>query len=137
VPVGDEIFLYYGGYARGHKVNRFEERQIGLVQMKRDRYVAREAGDESGTIMTPSIVLGGHELTINADAADGGEIRVQVLDAGGKAIEGFTFADAEPITRDGLGVPVKWKRELKQIARRPVRLAFQMKHARLFAIDVR
>ncbi|HNR31377.1 MAG TPA: hypothetical protein PKI11_10855, partial [Candidatus Hydrogenedentes bacterium] len=31
VIVGDKVHLYYGGYARGHKVNRFEERQIGLV----------------------------------------------------------------------------------------------------------
>ena len=27
--VGDQIYLYYGGYARGHKVNRHQERQIG------------------------------------------------------------------------------------------------------------
>ena len=45
VPVGDQIYLYYAGYAHGHKVNRFEERQIGLVTMKRDRYVARRAGE--------------------------------------------------------------------------------------------
>lgn len=30
--VGDEMFIYYGGYARGHKVERFTERQIGLEE---------------------------------------------------------------------------------------------------------
>ena len=40
VPVGDEMLLYYGGYARGHKVEPKTERQIGLARMKRDRYVA-------------------------------------------------------------------------------------------------
>jgi hypothetical protein len=38
VPVGDEVFFYYGGYARGHKVEPATERQIGLARMKRDRY---------------------------------------------------------------------------------------------------
>ena len=40
LPVGDEVYLYYGGYARGHKVEPDTERQIGLAKMKRDRYVA-------------------------------------------------------------------------------------------------
>ena len=44
LPVGDEVYLYYGGYKWGHKHNRFAERQIGLVKMPRDRYVrARRA----------------------------------------------------------------------------------------------
>ena len=55
VPVGDEVYLYYGGYKSGHKVNRFEERQIGLVKMKRDRYVAREAGADGGSFRTPLV----------------------------------------------------------------------------------
>jgi hypothetical protein len=72
VAVGDDVCLYYGGYARGHKVNRFEERQIGLVKMRRDRYVAREAGADGGTIETPVVVIDGDTLTINADAGGGG-----------------------------------------------------------------
>src|SRR5262249_22537982 len=39
LPVGDELFLYYGGYARGHKIEPYKERQLGLARMKRDRYV--------------------------------------------------------------------------------------------------
>ena len=43
VPVGDEVWCYYGGYRYGHKV--YTDRGIGLVKMKRDRYVARGRGD--------------------------------------------------------------------------------------------
>ncbi|HEX5273550.1 MAG TPA: hypothetical protein VFW33_23805, partial [Gemmataceae bacterium] len=35
LPVGDEVYFYYGGYARGHKVAADRERQIGLARMKR------------------------------------------------------------------------------------------------------
>jgi hypothetical protein len=131
VPVGDEVFLYYGGYVRGHKVNRFEERQIGLVRMRRDRYVAREAGAAGGTIISPVVVLGGNELTLNADAA-GGEIRVRVLDPTGGPV-----ADAEPVTGDAIDAPLTWSSELKQLRGKPVRLELQLKNARLFSIDVR
>ncbi len=31
VIVEEQVYLYYGGYKQGHKMNRFEERQIGLV----------------------------------------------------------------------------------------------------------
>jgi hypothetical protein len=136
LPVGDEVFLYYGGYARGHKVNRFEERQIGLVRMKRDRYVARAAGADGGSIVTPAVVIAGEALTVNADAT-GGEIRVRLVDSAGNAINGFTLDDNMPLTDDGLDMPLKWKRELKEVAGRPVRLEFRMTSARLFAIDVR
>ena len=137
VPVGDNVFLYYGGYARGHKVNRFEERQIGLVRMKRDRYVAREAGVEGGTIVTPTVVIDGRDMTMNADAAGGG-IRVQLLNASTrKPIDGFTFADARPIADDALDAPLKWKGELAHLAGRSVRIEFRMTSARLFGIDVR
>jgi hypothetical protein len=36
LPVGDELYLYYGGYARGHKVEPTKERQLGLATMQRD-----------------------------------------------------------------------------------------------------
>src|SRR5687768_10203291 len=51
LPVGDEVYLYYGGYARGHKVERFAERQIGLARMPRDRYVARVAGAADAVLL--------------------------------------------------------------------------------------
>ncbi|GEM_PF-948799 len=66
--VGDDLYLYYGGYARGHKVNRFEERQIGLVKTKRDRYVARAASGVPGRIRTPRLLFDARALTINAEA---------------------------------------------------------------------
>ena len=98
-PVGDETYLYYGGYARGHKVERFTERQIGLARMKRDRYVAREAGKTPGTLRTPLLTLDGSTLTLNAEAR-GGEVKAQVLDSAGKPMPGFTFADCTPIRSD-------------------------------------
>lgn len=135
VPVGDEVYLYYGGYARGHKVNRFEERQIGLVTMQRDRYVARVAGDEGSTLRMRPIVVDGKGLSLNVDAKDG-EARVAVMDTDGNALEGFGFEDCIPVTVDALNAPVQWKRPAGEWMGKAVRLEISMRNARLYAVNI-
>jgi hypothetical protein len=134
LPMGDEIYIYYGGYARGHKVERFTERQIGLVRMKRDRYVAREASDE-GRLRSRQLLLDATEVSLNADAS-GGEIRVQVLDAHQKTIRGFSYEDCAPIKTDALRAPVRWKRNISELRNQPVCLEFALRRAKLYALNV-
>ncbi|MBM4036983.1 MAG: hypothetical protein FJ290_00590 [Planctomycetes bacterium] len=136
LPVGDQVYLYYGGYKRGHKVNRFEERQIGLVRMRRDRYVAREAGDKPGRLVTPPLILDAEAITLNV-AVEGGEARVEILDEAGKAIPGFATQDCSPIADDSLAAPVAWKLSLSTVRGRTIRLAFALRNARLFAFDLK
>jgi len=135
VPVGDEVYLYYGGYQSGHKVNRFEERQIGLVKMKRDRYVARETGSSGGSFKTPLVILNAAAMTLNADAR-AGEVQVQVLAPDGQPISGFARTDCEVIRGDILAAPVRWAHSLSALAGRTVRLEFFLKNARLFAFEL-
>ncbi len=135
VPVGDEVYLYYGGYANGHKVNRFEERQIGLVRIQRDRYVARQAGAETGVLQTVPVVLDGGSLRLNVNAG-GGEARVQVLGADGAPIEGLTFTDCRPIKTDSLDAPVQWRGRLASVKGKTVRLEFSLRSAKLFAFEL-
>ena len=136
VAVGDELYLYYSGYRWGHKYRRSLDRQIGLVKMKRDRFVARHAGPEGGTLTTPLVSLRGAALTLNIDAA-AGEARVEVLDAAGQPIPGLTLADCRPITGDALAAPVVWaSKSLADVAGQPVRLRFALRNASLFALEV-
>ena len=79
VPVNNELFVYYAGYRWGHKYRRSEDRQIGLVKLQRDRYVARAAGDDVGTFTTRPIQLEVEALTLNVDLHEG-EVRVQICD---------------------------------------------------------
>jgi hypothetical protein len=135
VPVGDEVYLYYGGYARGHKVERFAERQIGLVRIRRDRYVAREAGAAPGTLRTPPVLLDDDSLTLNVDAAHG-EAAAQVTDPDGKPLPGFRFEDCRPIRADALDAPIHWKHPLRRLRGKPVRLEVRLQNARLYALGV-
>ena len=139
--VGDEVYLYYGGYKQGHKVNRFEERQIGLVKMPLDRYVARRAsGPAPGTLRTVAFKLGDRPavLLVNADATHG-RLRVQVRDANsGDPLPGLSFADCEPITGNGLRLAVRWRGAgLSAVAGKAVQIEFEAMAASLFAFELR
>ncbi|HNQ90601.1 MAG TPA: hypothetical protein PKM73_18460 [Verrucomicrobiota bacterium] len=136
VPVGDDVHLYYGGYRRGHKVNRFEERQIGLVRIRRDRYVAREAGTVEGTLTTPLLLVRASALTLNVRVPPGGHVRVQVLDPAGRPIPGFSKTDHDPVRGDTLAAPVRWKRPISALAGKPVRFEFSLEQAQLFAFEL-
>lgn len=135
VPMGEEVYLYYGGYRRGHKVNRFVERQIGLVKIKRDRYVAREAGASGGSFRTPLVTLEGDAMTLNIDARNG-EARVQVLAPDGRPIPGYAEKDCAAIHGDVLAAPVRWARPWSALKGKPVRLEFFLKQARLYAFEL-
>lgn len=135
VLVGDEVFLYYGGYQRGHKVNRFAERQIGLVKMKRDRYVAREAGPAPGCFRTPLVTLDAAQIRLNVEAT-AGQVTVQILDANGKPLRGFARQDCRPVSGDVVAAPVQWKSPLSTLKGKPVQLEFFLRNARLFSFDL-
>jgi len=136
VPVGDELFLYYGGYARGHKVAPHDERQIGLARLPRDRYLSLDAGDEPGTLRTRPLVVGAAKMTVNADAR-GGEVRVQLLDETGKVRRGFAFADCQPIVGDSLAHRVRWKGDLAALRHKTVRVEMRLRDAKVFALEFR
>ena len=134
VPVGDEMFFYYGGYARGHKIKAKTERQIGLARMKKDRYVALMPAGGQGTLLTKPFVVPGDRLTINANAARG-EVRVRLLDESGKPLRALGKAEARPISGDVLAADAQWPKPLVGLRGKPVRLEFRLRAAQLFGFE--
>lgn len=132
--VGDRAYIYYGGYARGHKVERFTERQIGLARMPRDRYVARQAGEAAGTLRTPPLLPSGASLTVNA-AVDG-ELTACLLDAAGKPLPGYSHAECVPVRGDGVAQPLRWRRHTRLPAGKPMRLELRLRRGKLWALDM-
>jgi hypothetical protein len=134
VLVDDELRLYYGGYKNGHKMGRTTDRQIGLVTLRRDRYVGRVAGANGGTLRTVPVALGGDKLTVNAEVK--GSLEVRLLDPAGKALPGFDYVDFQPVRGDSLDHRLQWKESLKSVQNRPVQIEFRMKEATLFGLAV-
>lgn len=134
LPVEGNVLLYYGGYRNGHKMNRFEERQIGVLRIAQDRYVSRHAGAEEGRLVTPPVRLNARRLTVNARAE--GELRAQVTDEAGAPLKGFGYEDCAPIRGDGLAQVVRWKGELGALAGRVVRLELRLREGDLYGVGV-
>jgi hypothetical protein len=135
LAVGEEVFVYYGGYARGHKVAAGTERQLGLARMRTDRYVALAPAREEGTLLTRPFVVPGDRLTVNARAGKG-EVRVRLLDRDGKPLQDLGEADAKPITEDVLAGEATWPKPLAALRGKPVRLEFRLRQAELFGFTV-
>jgi hypothetical protein len=140
--VGEEVYLYYAGYKQGHKANRFAERQIGLVKMPLDRYVARRPQPgKTGRLQTiPLVIKAAGGLVVNTDVSKG-TLRVQVRDAQNKVIEGLRFQDCGKISGDGIRLPVLWGdktemgKKLAELKGRPIKLEFELSDASLYAFE--
>ena len=127
IIVGDDTYIYYAGYEKGHKVNRFNERHIGFAQMPLDRYVSWDADLNLGTLITKPVIINADYLTVNANVKD--ECRVRLLDKNCKPIEGFDWVN---IKGDSVEHKVKWVKSLSSLSGEPICIEFQLKNAQLF-----
>jgi hypothetical protein len=132
ITAGDRTLIYYAGYHRGHKVARNAERQFGVAEMPLDRYVAREADLNIGTLLTPPLVLQAASITINANVI--GEMAARLLDENAVPIEGY---DWSPIRGDSVHQSIRWGDQLTGLGGRPVRLEFRFREAQLFGFTLR
>lgn len=134
LPMGDEVYLYYGGYKFGHKMDRWEGRQIGLVQMQRDRYVSRDTGSKGGALVTIPVVLDGDAMIVNAQVR--GDLRVALLKADGTPNPGFTAEDCQSVTGDSLRHLIRWSRPLGELRDKTVLIEFVMRDAELYGFEL-
>ncbi len=131
ILVGDETFIYYGGYERGHKVNREEERHIGFARMPCDRYVSRDADLNVGMLITKSFITNSGSITVNANVQ--GECRVRLLNANREPLNGFGWVE---LKGDSIEHKVEWSKKLNSISSKAVCLEFQLKNAQLFGFNL-
>jgi hypothetical protein len=147
--VGDEIRIYYVGQngrnwwthsgdpPKRDPNARKPKKSIGLATLRLDGFVSINA-EEEGTLTTKTLVFIGDTLEVNANAK-GGSIVVEVLDANGKVIEGFSKKDSIPITTDSVRHVLKWKgkRDCHLIQAMPIKLRFYLEKAKLYSFTPR
>jgi hypothetical protein len=140
---GDTHWIYYGGANERHGVARVfapeRDRAIGVATLPLDRFVALEAGEAPGRVVTHPFRLAADAVEVNV-AAGRGEIRVAILDDDGRPVAGYSGADA-PAARgiDDLRWRPRWRGNpgLGALRGRTVRLEFQLRRARLYCFQVR
>jgi hypothetical protein len=129
--VGDKTYIYYGGYARGHKVERFIERHIGFASMPRDRYVSMDANLNWGSLVSKPLKIDAASMTVNANIV--GEMQVRLLDEAGDPLADFGWLT---LSGDNVAHPLNWLGDLKSLAKTALRIEFKMQFAQLFGFDL-
>jgi hypothetical protein len=130
----DRHWIYYGGMNERHNL-KARQLSIGLATLRLDGFIALEAGEEHGILITKPFELRGTKLQVNVEAPDG-DVEISVLDPSGTPLPGFyqSFSDT-----DELRLQPDWygEEDLKALKGRMIRLRFRLKNARLYAFQIR
>ncbi len=139
--VDDEFVLYYLGadWGHGHRTNERNKTLRGGIwraTMRLDGFVSLTAGDKEAIITTKTTAFAGARLEVNVDCPKG-SLAVELLDASGTPLLGFSRADADAFTGDDLRRVVTWKgkNDLSALAGKPIKFRFYLKHGDLYAFQ--
>ncbi len=130
----DELSFYVseaGRQKNGNRLRRYTLRIDGFVSVN-----APLAGAE---VTTRPLRFAGARLEINFSTSAAGSVRVELQNADGDPIAGFSLADCNRQYGDQLDRVVSWKSgtDVSQFTGKPVRLRFELKDADLYAFQFR
>jgi hypothetical protein len=140
---GDAIWQYgtvrfteHGGILYGGVEHEggYYDRLLRMVQ-RLDGFVSLDAGKQLGTVVTRPLVFEGSRLVLNLAAT--GSLSVGLLDEAGQPLAGVSLKDCDPIRADSTRHEVTWRggSDLGRFAGKVVRLQFELRNAKLFALQ--
>ena len=139
ITYNDQHWLFYCGMSErfGHDDPK-GVMGIGLATLRLDGFVCLEAREKLGTVVTKPFKLRGIRLRVNVKATDG-ELNVEVLDADGDPIKGFSGSHAKTYTGiDELRFEPPWAgQDLSELVGEIIQLKFSLRNARLYAFQIR
>jgi len=108
-------------------LRRYELRLDGLASVR--------AGYGGGELVTKPLSFEGAHLELNYSTSAPGGVRIEIQDASGAPLPGFTLEESVELVGDETGRVYAWKSgaSAAQLAGRPVRLRFAMKDADLYS----
>jgi len=135
--VGDQLYFYVSARAGIPGSRSSGVCTTGLATLRRDGFASLDAGETKGTLTTRPVRFTGRYLFVNVDV-DGGELRVEVLEADGRVIAPFTLDNCLPLGTDSTLAQLQWKgaEDQAKLAGRPVRLRFHLTRGSLYAFWV-
>ena len=138
VPVGDELWIYYGGYPLG--ISEGVARKRGAyfrARLRMDGFISADAGYTGGELVTKPLTFEGDRLVLNVDTSAGGSTRVEFTQPDGEPIKGFTLGDADEINDNAIKAPATWngRADLPAIKGKPVCLRFAMRSCKLYSFQ--
>lgn len=112
---------------------------IRRATIRVDGFVSVNAPYAGGQFTTKPLVFEGRELVINYSTSAVGSMQVEIQDAEGNPVDGFSLGQCPEIYGDEIEHVVAWEggSDVSALAGGPVRLRFAMKDADLYSIQFR
>ncbi|HWQ53061.1 MAG TPA: hypothetical protein VN442_05210 [Bryobacteraceae bacterium] len=103
--------------------------------MRLDGFASLHGDYKGGEAVTRPVRFRGRMLEINYSTSAAGSVRVEIQDAAGTPLPGFTLADSREIIGDEIARTVAWRdgADVSHLAGKPVRLRFVVKDADVFS----
>jgi hypothetical protein len=103
-----------------------------------DGFVSLHAG-RRGECVTKPLIFQGKELTLNFATSAAGFVRVELQDAEGQPLPGFSLADSDELFGDTLERSVTWrdKSDVSALAGRPLRIRMVLCDADVYSLRFR
>lgn len=137
VFLDDEIRYYYAATTMFHQ-SRWELQPqtagLGMASIKPDRFIGLSAGDSEAEFTTYVFTLPSPDVYINAAVKKDGWVRVELLDAAGSALPGFSADKCRPITGDGTALQAKWTSRREKPAGQNVRIRLTARNASVYSV---
>lgn len=137
LPVGPKWHTHnQSHYVLGRPAAPPDRGHIALATWRRDGFTSLEARTAGGFSTLP-LTFNGRALQLNAWTRFGGLVAVEITDAQGTPLPGLSFAECDRLSGDLADAVVTWqgRRDLGELAGKPVRLNFRLERARLHALQ--
>jgi hypothetical protein len=133
-PAPTELSMYAPeNYWRGDGMH------LRRFTLRVDGFVSIHAPLAGGEVVTKPVIFEGNQLEINFSTSAAGSIRLEIQDATGRPIPGFTLGETPEIFGDAIDytVPLRAGSNLGPLAGQPVRLRFVLRDADLYSFRFR
>jgi hypothetical protein len=104
--------------------------------LRLDGFTSINAPYDGGTVITKPFIFTGRELEINYSTSAAGEIRIEIQEADGKPLKGYSMEDSGIIIGNEIDGIVSWNgdKNISSFSSKPVRLRIYMKDADLYSL---
>jgi hypothetical protein len=125
----DEMSVYYSQHYR-HPTAHMRR---GVLRL--DGIASLHADGEPGELVTKPFTFAGKTLSLNYATSASGSVQVEIQNADGSSIPGFTLADAPETFGDKIDAAYAWKQgtDVSSLAGKPVRLRFVVRDADVYS----
>lgn len=116
--------------------NSLKPSRLRRYALRIDGFGSLHAKTKEGVAVTKPLKFEGKELSLNVATSSAGYVKVEVLDADGKVVPGFSADDCDLIYGDSLDRRVSWKgnKDMSALAKEKIQLRFVMYEADVYSL---